>query len=271
MDQSWERKLTEFGLAQFIKRFQDSGVDQEVFLSLDEETLQNLFDPKTECGFLKKFKIRHGAFMGSQSSNDSQLASSCENDPPVIPGILDESKGGDTYQSRNEQRPQTPRLPLRDIGKLNQPSLAQADIPSPTSSSNLSTMSNLSTGSSQTIPNGAVRLTPQLLSVKELLRTRHEGTRVLNALEKGIIETRRICELVIDHEFDVNKPNHSMKQTRFLDINEQLVVSILPKTNKTADEIRAFSITVTGKQPKQVKPSLQVNVCMRITTITEEF
>lgn len=38
--------------------FSDSGIDDEVFKSIDLEQMSSLFNPQTECGFKIKFNLR---------------------------------------------------------------------------------------------------------------------------------------------------------------------------------------------------------------------
>ncbi|KAJ8678465.1 hypothetical protein QAD02_014252 [Eretmocerus hayati] len=255
MDGFVVRKLKEWSLEQFTERFEKGGIDQEMFFDIDEKMLAALFE-KGECGYQKKFEKRLEAL----KNEISQTASNIPPEENALPSLNDENANAEgarnTVISCADSAPT--RLPLSDISNQ---LIAPVNSLASTSSPSLLTPQSECTHSLSSISVVAVEYAPQAMPLLELFKMKHKGGRILEALENGKLKTRLIAEVVIDHEFDVNKPNYSINRDRFFGWNEELVVICKDKIKKTPEQIKNIFYFPFQKATKTAE-SVNAGGCM---------
>ncbi|KAJ8664521.1 hypothetical protein QAD02_006183 [Eretmocerus hayati] len=164
-----------------------AGIDEEMFNDLDDCMIDNLIDPKMECGYNRKFKKRFEAF---KNPNKTPVAGST--DSSNVATVLG-------------------RSPLQDL--TNMRSNVQLELLDETvtddSSFNSSNEENLSRQNSSRI----VNIIPCRLNVKALLHTTHRGFEIRMQFQNmGTVNFRLLCCLLVEYEFEYTKCYRILKE-----------------------------------------------------------
>ncbi|KAJ8666769.1 hypothetical protein QAD02_008431 [Eretmocerus hayati] len=270
MDSFTRRTLGNWNMQQFVERFANAGIDEEIFNSLDDSTLEKLFDPKQECGFLMKFKSRLANMQAQENIDSPPQLSTVNSDLEEVHAQKENEPPSGLSSQHNSCRiiavgHSEPLVQIINHDISLPSSIATLPVTPPASNNtSFSSVSSESEPSSQlpyTVwePRVNEAMPSQRLTFKYLLYTTYRGFKIRKALEEGFLDTKMISDLIIDQEFETTR-RFRITRERFLEFAEEgsneLVVP-----SKTKAQVKSLLFHAFRKASK-TKKSVNAGGCV---------